>query len=280
MLILASACLGPLHPSLERSELVADPASRLRMPGAEELAHFAREREFTVEGPAFSFDRYLFGTMATTDEVVASYDRELRRLGWTPDRFAVVSGTTDLRVRGWCKPRMAFRVAEKDQDVAFNPSIYRGKTYTTFFDAGLLVHFHWRGKHVRRAAPGRVVARELDHALGRGEHRFLARLRSERRRDGRRLLAADAARRPCPPRASWQRALPRARRGDVRPVGRVAQFRGSPAPHRDVRQRSGRAPASVDRLPGRCDPLRRLGRPPRAGGQAKTNGLLRSSSSY
>lgn len=138
ILSVASACVGPLHPSLERSELVADPASRLRLPGADELAHFASEREFTVEGPAFSFDSYLFGTAATTDEVFAFYERELKRLGWTADDFAVSSSTTDLRVRGWCKPRMAFRVAEKDQDVAFNRSISRGKTYTTVFDAGLV----------------------------------------------------------------------------------------------------------------------------------------------
>lgn len=136
MLMLAS-CFPWQHPSLERSELIADPAAQIRMPGSDELAHFARERESTVTGPAFAFDRYAFGTSASEPEVIAFYDQRLRALGWTRDDLAVFPGSTDLKARGWCKPRMAYRLAIKDQPRAFKPEFYRGKSYVTVYDAGL-----------------------------------------------------------------------------------------------------------------------------------------------
>jgi hypothetical protein len=133
-----SGCLPSDNPSLERRDLLADPAANVRMPGADELAHFGREKEFTVDGPGFAFDSYLYGTQATDTDVISFFDQQLKRLGWTRDESSVVMGTTDLRARGWCKPRMTYRLAIVDKDHSYEPSIYRGKRYVTVFDAGLL----------------------------------------------------------------------------------------------------------------------------------------------
>ena len=135
--LLLASCLPWVNQSPERSELVADPAAKVRMPGADELAHFAREKEFTVEGQAHAFDAHVFGTSAREQEVIAFYDQRITALGWVRDDFAVFAGSTDLKARGWCKSRMAYRLAIKDQRRAFNPEFYRGKTYVTVYDAGL-----------------------------------------------------------------------------------------------------------------------------------------------
>lgn len=132
-------CVGPLHPSLERSALLADRAAALRMPGVDEVAHFGAERELTVDGPAFAFDRRMFGTQASAEEVLAFYERELGRLGWTRDDIAVVKSTTDLRVFGWCRSRMTFRLAIKHpRDHPRWIATAGGTAYPTFFDAGLI----------------------------------------------------------------------------------------------------------------------------------------------
>jgi len=122
---------------MELRELQADPAARLRMPEAVELGHNARDRRLTVEGSANAFDAYSFGTHASPEEVLAFYERELVRLGWTQDDGAVSKSTTDLRVDGWCKPRVAFRLAVVDPR-QFRPVLDRdGRPYRTLFDAGL-----------------------------------------------------------------------------------------------------------------------------------------------
>jgi hypothetical protein len=133
-----AGCFPWDHPSVERSQLEAEAAAKIRMAGAEELAHFARERGSSVEGPAFAHDSYVFGTMASEQEVIAFYDERLRALGWTRDDLAVYPGSTDLKARGWCKPRMAYRLAIVDQPRAFSPEFYRGKSFVTVYDAGLL----------------------------------------------------------------------------------------------------------------------------------------------
>ena len=135
--LLLAACLPSEHPSLERRVLESDHAAAILMPGAEELAQFGKERGDTVTGPAFATHAYLFGTQAGDEEVIAFYDRELRRLGWAREDDAVVSGSTDRYVSGWCKPRLTYRLAMK-QERAFEPSVYQGKTFRTVFDAGLV----------------------------------------------------------------------------------------------------------------------------------------------
>lgn len=144
--VVAAACVGPFHPSIERSALVADRAAALRMPGAAEVAHFGAERELTVEGPAFAFDTYMFGTHAGAAEVLDFYERELGRLGWTRDDVAISMSTTDLDIRGWCKPRMTFRLAIKHpRDHPRWIAAAGGTAYPTFFDAGLIGRDQDRG---------------------------------------------------------------------------------------------------------------------------------------
>ena len=80
----------------------------------------------------------MFGTHAGVEEVLAFYERELGRLGWTRDDIAVVNTTTDLRVFGWCKPRMTFRLAIKHpHDHPRWIAAAGGTAYPTFFRAGL-----------------------------------------------------------------------------------------------------------------------------------------------
>lgn len=135
--MLLSGCFIGGSSSPDRSELLKDPAAKVRMAGSDELGHFSREREFTIEGQMEAFDAYVFGIAASEQEVISFYDQQLRALGWTRDDLAVFPGSTDLKARGWCKPRMAYRLAIVDQARAFPSSFYRGKTYVTVYDAGL-----------------------------------------------------------------------------------------------------------------------------------------------
>ena len=132
IVVVACAGIGPV----ERGELVSDPAWKLRMPGTEELAHFSDERRMTLDGPVDAYDGFAFGTQASDLEVFAFYDQELRRLGWRREPL-VSPSTVELRIWGWCKPRILFRLATKDQPRAFRPEFYRGRSYVTVFDARL-----------------------------------------------------------------------------------------------------------------------------------------------
>ncbi len=134
LLLASAACLG--NPYVERRDLVADPAWKLRMPGSEELAHFADERRMTIDGPVAPYDGFAFGTQARDLEVFAFYDGELRRMGWQQE-YLISAATTELRVWAWCKPRLLFRLGIEDQERAFRPEFYRGRSYVTVFDARL-----------------------------------------------------------------------------------------------------------------------------------------------
>ncbi len=134
-LALVSACAQ--SGELERSDLVKDPAVALRMPGADQLGHVGGERIKTLDGEQPPFEGYIFGTAASTEEVLAFYTQELARLGWKPNVSAGLS-TVELDVRWWCSPKVTFRLGIKDKARAFEAAFYRGKDYATVFDATLL----------------------------------------------------------------------------------------------------------------------------------------------
>jgi hypothetical protein len=124
--------------AMDLHDLQADPASQLRMPDAAQLAHFAKDRSLTPDGPSNAFEAYLFGTKAPTEQVIAFYERELAKMGWTRYNRGVNTSTTELRADGWCKPRVTFRVAIKDPRANAPRLDSTGQPYPTVFDAGLM----------------------------------------------------------------------------------------------------------------------------------------------
>lgn len=147
-LAVVGACALSDQP-LERRDLERDVASNLRMSGADELAHVGDERRTTIEGAQRPFEGRIFGTMATAEEVFAFYGRELMALGWQRQQ-AVGRSTVELDLRSWCKPKIWFRLAIVDRARAFQPAFYRGRDYTTVFDATLI------GTDPKSACPGQT----------------------------------------------------------------------------------------------------------------------------
>lgn len=135
---ITTACTDSTPRVATLKDLQADTAAAIRLAGADELAHLSRDRENIVDGPTSAFDARIFGAQVGEDQVIAFYQGELRKLGWTSDNSVVTRSTTDLRVRGWCRSDLTFRLAIKDQAVAFDRAFYKGKTYVTVFDAGLV----------------------------------------------------------------------------------------------------------------------------------------------
>jgi hypothetical protein len=135
LIFAASACAAS---PLERSDLEADPASRIRMPGADVLTHVADERHTSIEGPQPPFEGFIFGTMSSRDAVYAFYEAELARLGWKREPRVLGRSTVELDLREYCKPKVFFRLAIKDKARAFRPEFYGGRDYVTVFDARLV----------------------------------------------------------------------------------------------------------------------------------------------
>ena len=123
---------------LDLAVLQADPAFALRMPGSDELAEVGTEQEFGIEGRTSAFAGHISGTVATSADVYAFYERELARLGWRPDTPPFSSSSVELENRLYCKTKASFRLAIKDKNRAFQPAFYRGNSYTTVFDARLI----------------------------------------------------------------------------------------------------------------------------------------------
>ncbi len=115
------------------STLKADPAAALALPGADELDRGGRESQQTLRGPQPPDFGLIFGTQADADAVQAYYDRELRALGYVPIPGAV-PGAVDLAAWLWCGPQATLRLAIKEPDRAYQPSLYRGNTYRTVFN--------------------------------------------------------------------------------------------------------------------------------------------------
>jgi hypothetical protein len=125
---------GVVNPYPDRQTLLADPAAQIRMPEADELQRVGAERRTTPEGHAAAFDGAIFGTQAAPEEVHRFYDSALRHEGWQPDTYQVYPTSTDLKVWGWCKPELLFRVAIVDPET-FSPDLRRGRSYTSLFHA-------------------------------------------------------------------------------------------------------------------------------------------------
>lgn len=123
---------------LRLADLQADPAFALRMPDADELAELGAERAAGAEGSTPMFAGHIFGTRSTSAEVYAFYERELGRLGWRLDTPPFASSTAELENRLFCNSKRSFRLAIKNKDTAFQPAFYRGRSYTTVFDATLI----------------------------------------------------------------------------------------------------------------------------------------------
>lgn len=66
------------------------------------------------------------------------YARELARLGWRVDTPPHAMSSAELENRLYCKSKASFRLAIKNKETAFQPAFYRGRSYTTVFDARLI----------------------------------------------------------------------------------------------------------------------------------------------
>lgn len=141
--ITSASCVGPVVPSEDARNpypplavLEAEEASKLEMPGAAKLRRVAGERSIELTGPQAAFVGGVFGTMASSQDVINFYGRELLRLGWRPDRRPTPS-TGERDTRGWCKPRLVLRLAvidpERYQRVGIDP-----KGFSTVFDVSVV----------------------------------------------------------------------------------------------------------------------------------------------
>lgn len=130
--------LSAANKPLELADLQADPAYALRMPGADGLAEVGAERRLTPDGAQSPFAGHIFGTLATSAEVYAFYERVLARLGWRPETPPFSRSTAELENRLYCAGRATFRLAIEDKDRAFQQAFYHGRTYLTVFDARLI----------------------------------------------------------------------------------------------------------------------------------------------
>jgi len=126
-------------PPLERADLEADAAFALQMPGANDLGHFGGDRRFKLGGDFEEqpFAGHTYGTTAASAEVYSYYEVELARLGWLRESPFYSGSSTDLDGRLYCKKGLGFRLAIKNKETAFQVAFYRGRTYTTVFEASL-----------------------------------------------------------------------------------------------------------------------------------------------
>ena len=99
----------------------AESALKLVMPGSRVIGPLEQDRENTIEGPVAALAGAEFETTADQTAVFAYYEDQLAALGWTPTRAPLLS-TIDAAGRGWCKPRMNFRVTVFDP----KPAALRG----------------------------------------------------------------------------------------------------------------------------------------------------------
>lgn len=114
-----------------------EPASKLAIPDAEVIRRVGGERFQNITGPEPSFTGAVLGVQIASDSVLAFYDRELLRLGWQRDSDPIASSGESV-TRGWCKPKMRFRLAIYDPSRYARVGIERGERFKTVFDASLL----------------------------------------------------------------------------------------------------------------------------------------------
>ena len=144
LVLLGAACINaksppddPRNPYLPLAALKAEEASRLQLPDAEVLRRVGGERFNNVTGPQGSFTGAVYGTQATQAEVFAFYERELTRLGWLADGPAPMGSGELSGGRGWCKPRLFFRLVVYDPQRYDRTGITDGARFRTVFDASV-----------------------------------------------------------------------------------------------------------------------------------------------
>jgi len=128
---------GADNPYPTLAALEADSAAALAPPGAVELARGGRESARTLGGVQPPDVGRVFGTQGDADAVYAYYDRALRALGYVPVP-GTVPASADLAAWRWCGPQVILRLAIKNPDTAYEPSLYRGVTYRTVVNPVLI----------------------------------------------------------------------------------------------------------------------------------------------
>ncbi len=108
------------------------------MPDADTLAEIGSEAEVGIEGSHPALAGHIFGTQATSAEVYVFYDRELARLGWRVDPPPYAMSTVELDLKIYCRSKALLRLAIEDRARAFQPSLYKGKSYVTVYDSSLI----------------------------------------------------------------------------------------------------------------------------------------------
>ncbi|MBU6423436.1 MAG: hypothetical protein KGQ88_05305 [Chloroflexi bacterium] len=94
------------------------------------------ERFMNITGPEVAFYGHVFGVQSSVEEERAFFDRELRKLGWTPD-FGPILSSGEADGWGWCKPRMYYRLSAFDPQQYDRVGVADGAKYATVIDARL-----------------------------------------------------------------------------------------------------------------------------------------------
>lgn len=115
--------------------LQAEPAAGLAPPGAALIRRVSGERFMNITGPEAAFFGHVYGVQLSIEEVFAFHDRELAKLGWTPDINPILS-SGELRAWGWCESgRLDFRLAIFDPKQYDRVGVTDGTQYQTVYDA-------------------------------------------------------------------------------------------------------------------------------------------------
>ena len=122
----------------DHADLVADPAFALRPPDSDQLLEVGDDAFHGIDGSYDAFAGHVFGTTMSSADVYAWYERELARLGWRTEPPPYARSTTEIENRLYCRSGATFRLAIEDKTRAFQPALYKGKDYTTVFDATLM----------------------------------------------------------------------------------------------------------------------------------------------
>lgn len=125
------------NPYVPQATLKAEEASRLRLPGAEFIREVGGERFMNITGPEPAFVGAVWGTQVDEAAVQAFYDRELLRLDWRRDSAPPLS-SGEIRVWGWCKPTMFYRLAIFDPSRYERVGVAGAERFKTVIDARVM----------------------------------------------------------------------------------------------------------------------------------------------
>jgi hypothetical protein len=141
--MLASACAAPDaspslagNPYLSKAELESEPAHEIAMPGAEKLFETGSERFNNITGPEPAFAGAIWGTSEDVGSVYLYYYTELARLGWREEADPIRI-TVERVAKGWCKPRMHFRLGVFEPENYGRVGVQNGERFATVYQAVL-----------------------------------------------------------------------------------------------------------------------------------------------